>query len=157
MLSGAVVDQPLPTANPHLAHINDQEALRYLARLNRSQITDRVQAAIIGQLASGKVSTQSVAKSLHMSTRTLQRLLRGAGTSFRSLLEATREELARAYLGDDNISLTQKSFMLGFSDPSAFTRAYQHIISRRLLEQTACVTVTACGSVAGEKSREAER
>ena len=124
-LDKKVVDQPLPSANPHLADLNDQEIIRYLARCCGDRVSDRVQATIIEQLASGGVSADKVAQALHVSTRTLHRQLQGEGTTFKGLLEETRRKLAATYLSDDDISLTQIAFMLGFSEPSAFTRAYR--------------------------------
>ena len=124
-LDKTVVDQPLPSANPHLAHLNDQEIIRYLARCCGDRVCDRVQATLIEQLASGAVSADKVAQALHVSTRTLHRQLQGEGTTFKGLLEETRRKLAATYLRDEDISLTEISFMLGFSEPSAFTRAYR--------------------------------
>jgi len=124
-LDKKVVDQPLPSANPHLADLNDQEIIRYLARCCGDRVSDRVQATIIEQLASGAVSADKVAQALHVSTRTLHRQLQGEGTTFKGLLEETRRKLAATYLRDEDISLTEISFMLGFSEPSAFTRAYR--------------------------------
>jgi AraC-like DNA-binding protein len=124
-LAEAVVDEPLPSANAHLAHINDQEIIRYLARLNRERVTDRTQAAIIEQLASSEVSAKTVADALHISGRALNRQLKADGTTFKKIFEATRRRLAEVYIGDEGISLTEIAFMLGFSEPSAFTRAYR--------------------------------
>lgn len=124
-LAKSVVDAPLPSANAHLAHLNDQEVIRYLALLNRDRVTDRVQAAIIEQLASGGVSSETVAKALHISNRTLHRQLQSEGTTFKDVLENTRRKLAEVYLTDGSINLTQIAFMLGFAEPSSFTRAYR--------------------------------
>lgn len=119
----AVVDQPLPGANPNLAQLNDQEIIRHLARLDRDRITERVQATIIEQLPSGNVSNETVAQALNVSSRTLHRQLQDEGTSFKALLDQTRRELAKAYISDDRINLTEVAFMLGFAEPSSFTRA----------------------------------
>jgi AraC-like DNA-binding protein len=124
-LDKKVVDEPLPSANHHLAQLNDQEIVRFLARLGRDRVCDRAQATIIEQLASGGVSADKVAQALHVSIRTLHRQLQGEGTSFKGLLEETRRKLAATYLQDEDISLTEIAFMLGFSEPSAFTRAYK--------------------------------
>jgi AraC-like DNA-binding protein len=80
---------------------------------------------IVEQLASGGVSAEKVAQALHVSTRTLHRQLQGEGTTFKGLLEETRRKLAATYLRDEDISVTEIAFMLGFSEPSAFTRAYR--------------------------------
>lgn len=120
-----VVDQPLPNANRHLAQLNDRETLRYLEQLKRERISDRVQSVIVAQLASGLVSADSVAQELAISSRTLHRQLMQEGTNFKDLREKTRYQLAQTYLGNGTLSLTQIAFMLGFSDSSAFSRAFR--------------------------------
>jgi AraC-like DNA-binding protein len=65
----------LPSANRHLANLHDKESIRHLAKLDRSRTIERVKAAIIEELASGDVSVKTVAKALHVSTRTLHRML----------------------------------------------------------------------------------
>jgi AraC-like DNA-binding protein len=124
-LDKQAVDQPLPSGNPHLAHLNDQEIVRYLARCCGDRVSDRTQVMIVEQLASGGISADKVAQALHVSTRTLHRQLQGEGTTFKGLLEETRRKLAATYLRDEDINLTEIAFMLGFSEPSAFTRAYR--------------------------------
>jgi AraC-like DNA-binding protein len=59
-----------------------------------------------------------------MTSRSLQRRLRDEGTSFNAVREQTRRELATRYL-DDKLSIAEISFLLGFSEPSAFFRAYK--------------------------------
>jgi len=60
---------------------------------------------------------------LGMSERTLQRRLAAEGTSFQRLLDDTRRELARHYLGQRNLSLADIAYLLGFTDQSSFFRA----------------------------------
>ena len=66
-----------------------------------------------------------LAESLGLSTRTLQRKLAALGLSYRGLLEKTRYELALRYLDDPRKSVTEITFLLGFSEQSAFTRAFK--------------------------------
>lgn len=127
-LSFSQADQRLPSGNPHLAEINDQVILHYLERLEslgNEKVVNRVKAAIIDMLPSGGVSDDMVAPQLNMSVRSLQRRLNSAGTTFQTLLDETRHDLARAYLKDPSVSLTELTFVLGFSQPSAFSRAYK--------------------------------
>ena len=126
ILAKAVLDEPLPGGNASLASLNEHEAVRYLAQLDKSRTVDRVQAAIIEQLGGGGVSSASVAEALHLSSRTLNRQLRKEGTTFKDLLQRTRCKLADAYLADEHYSITEIAFMLGFSEQSSFTRAYRH-------------------------------
>ncbi len=70
--------------------------------------------------------------------RTLQRHLARRGLSFRNLLDNTRKELSREYLVEKKLSLVDTSFLLGYSEQSAFTRAFKrwHGISpKRFQEQ----------------------
>ncbi len=119
------VDEPLTGGNPHLADINDRIIIRYLAALNNDDIIHRAQTAIIDFLPSGLVSDEKVARRLNMSVRSLQRKLQQCGTSFRKLLDRTREELARQYICDNAVDLTEIAFLLGFSEHSAFSRAFK--------------------------------
>jgi AraC-like DNA-binding protein len=118
-------DQRLPGGNPHLAQINDRIIIRYLATLSNDDIVHRTQTAIIDLLPSGQVSDEKVARKLFLSERSLQRKLQQTGTSFRKLLDTTREELAKQYIQDPSVDLTEIAFLLGFSEHSAFSRAFK--------------------------------
>ena len=54
----------------------------------------------------------------------MQRRLNAEKLSFQAVLDATREELARHYLGSSAMSGAEISFLLGFEDPSSFFRAF---------------------------------
>ena len=66
-----------------------------------------------------------MAKGLHMSRRTLQRKLAEAETTYLKLVDDTRRDLALRYLEDPRRSITDITFTLGFSQQSAFTRAFK--------------------------------
>lgn len=118
-------DQRLPGGNPHLAQINDRIIIRYLAALSNDDIVHRTQTAIIDLLPSGQVTDEKVARKLFLSERSLQRKLQQTGTSFRKLLNMTREELAKQYIQDPGVDLTEIAFLLGFSEHSSFSRAFK--------------------------------
>ena len=65
-----------------------------------------------------------VAKKLAMSSRSLQRKLQSLGTTFAAVADEVRREQARIYLADPMLSLGQAAYLLGFSDQSAFNRAF---------------------------------
>lgn len=65
------------------------------------------------------------ASALHMSSRTLQRLLQQSGCCFRSLLNQCRHQLAQQYLCEDNLSLQQIAYQLGFEEQSSFQKAFK--------------------------------
>lgn len=119
------LDEPLPSANPALAQLNDQVIVDYLARFDRSQIAVQVRNLIIQRLPSGEPSQEEVARALNMSTRSLQRRLREEDSSYKILLEDTRRELACQYLKQQDVSIGEITYLLGFSDQSNFTRAFK--------------------------------
>ena len=118
-------DRPLVAANRELAAANDRIAAEYLARLQRGDVGSRVKEAVLDHLPSGAPSDEDVARALHLSTRTLQRKLRDEGTTYSAVLEAVRRELAAAYLRDQDLTLTEISYLLGFGDTSSFSRAFK--------------------------------
>lgn len=120
-----VVDKKLPSANPQLAQLNDQVMIQTLGRLSKERIVPRVKSIIIENLPSGSVSDEMVAAELNMSTRALQRKLQRKETTFKQLLTETRQELADKYIRNNQLSLTEISFMLGFSEVSSFSRAFK--------------------------------
>jgi AraC-like DNA-binding protein len=119
------VDKNLPGSNPQLAELNDKVMTEYLAQLDHDRITEKVKAVIIDQLPSGNVTDENVARSLYMSSRNLQRQLQSAGTTFNTLLNEIRQDLAQKYLRDQDTSMTEIAFLLGFSESSAFSRAFK--------------------------------
>ncbi|HWO08502.1 MAG TPA: helix-turn-helix transcriptional regulator, partial [Polyangiaceae bacterium] len=66
-----------------------------------------------------------IARRLGLGERTLQRRLRDEGTSFAALLDEARAELARSYLGDSKLAIFEVAYLLGYSEPSAFNRAFR--------------------------------
>ena len=122
----ALADEILTGANSELALLNDQVMTRRLALMDRNDIVARVKAAIMEQLPNGAVTDGSVAGSLHMSVRTMHRKLAEADHNFRSLLVEVRRGLAELYILDNSLTLTEISLLLGFSEPSSFSRAFKN-------------------------------
>lgn len=85
----------------------------------------RVQA-ILGPLLHGHTpSLEETAQLLNMPDWTLRRKLRDEGTSFQSLLDNMRKDLALGYMRDTQISFGEIAYILGFSTPGAFQRAFK--------------------------------
>ncbi|MEE4172662.1 MAG: AraC family transcriptional regulator [Xanthomonadales bacterium] len=120
------LDEPLPSANPILAQMNERIVVQRLAKLDRDNVTGRVRGAIMEQLPSGDVSDESVADALHITPRTMHRRLKEDGETFRTVLKSVRQDLAEQYLADPTLTLTEITFLLGFSEMSSFSRAYKH-------------------------------
>ena len=62
---------------------------------------------------------------MNMTTRTLHRKLAEKGLSFRSLLTRSRKELVKRYLDEPAYSITEISFLHGYADTRAFSRAFR--------------------------------
>jgi AraC-like DNA-binding protein len=124
-ISTADADAPRSCSNVQLALLNDQLLIKYLADLEKENIVERTKASIIDNLHSGNISDTIVAQSLQMSERTLQRRLRESGTTFKSILNEVRGDLAYSYIRDNKLTLTEISFMLGFSEMSTFSHAFK--------------------------------
>jgi len=84
-----------------------------------------LQRVILKLMPEGKVTLSHVSSELHSSVRTLQRKLASYNLSYQSLLSSVREQLARRYLTRTNLSLVELTLVLGYSDQSAFTRAFK--------------------------------
>jgi AraC-like DNA-binding protein len=121
----ADLDAQLPTANPVLLRVNEQVLTDYLARLERSEVTVQVQAKLIQLLPSGEVDEASIARTLNLSLRSMQRKLKARGASFRQLLDDTRRQLAEQYLKDSTLSVSEIAYLLGFAEVSSFSRAFR--------------------------------
>ena len=129
-----LIDSPLASAHPELARINDQTVVEYLARFDRANITMQVRARIVEQLPDGAPHQDAIADALHVSSRSLQRKLKDEATSFRRLLEDTRRELAMQYIRESYRSIGEITYLLGFSEPGNFTRAFRRWTGRSPVE-----------------------
>jgi len=118
-------DALLPSSNKQLATVFDTMLGAELALLDKSDVIARCRAAVLKHLTSGEVSEEETAKQLHMSPRTLQRKLAEASLTYLQLVDATRRDLALRYIDDAARSISDITFSLGFSQPSALTRAFK--------------------------------
>jgi len=84
----------------------------------------RLSGAICDALRQGSLSLEYVSSRLGLPARTLQRRLKSEGTTFARKTDEVRRLLAERYLGDRRASVSEVAFLLGFSDVSAFHRAF---------------------------------
>lgn len=119
------IEQPLATGDPELARINDERISAYLQNFLARSVARRVADFILHALPDGAPAQGDVARALHLSERTLQRRLQEEGTSFSALLRDARLELARRYLREQRRSVLETAYLLGFSEPSTFSRAFK--------------------------------
>jgi AraC-like DNA-binding protein len=126
----AQLEAPLPGATPDVAKATDRIAEQYLEALDPHQVASQVRRLLVSLLPSGKADQDRVASRLHRSTSTLQRQLQAEGTSYRDILDETRQSLAEEYLRQRKLSHAQIAYVLGFSDQSNFSRAFKRWTSK---------------------------
>ncbi|KAF1053709.1 MAG: HTH-type transcriptional regulator VirS [Stenotrophomonas maltophilia] len=125
LFAHADMQAPLPTANAELARLHDRFAGDYLARFDGSRFSHQTRQALCRLLPQGEPRREVVAQALHLSERTLQRRLQEEGSSYQQLLDDTRRQLAEQYLATPRMTLLEIAYLLGFSEPSNFFRAFR--------------------------------
>ncbi len=120
------LDRPVPTADPVLAAALDRFAEVMRAKLpSGNDVLGDVRRAIAELLRSGETSLEATAAKLRTSGRTLQRKLQALGTSHQDVVDAVRRDLALRWLADDRAVITEVAYLVGFSEPAAFHRAFK--------------------------------
>jgi AraC-like DNA-binding protein len=90
-----------------------------------SSVRAAVKASVSAALQAGAPSLEQVAKQLRLSARTLQRRLAAEGATFAEVVDSTREAIAHKLLRQRELSLAEIAHLVGFSEQSAFTRAFK--------------------------------
>ena len=121
-----IAEKHLPSAQSQLASFQDKLCNDYLHSLDEHRhLASRVRLKIMQGIANDDARIASVASSLNMSPRSLQRKLNAENTSFRHILRQCRIELARQYVSNTDLSATQIAYMLGFSGVAQFTPLFK--------------------------------
>ena len=116
----------LPPSNGYVFRVLSERADALLQSLERSRtIRGRVEAALMPILHTGEAGMDRIAAGLGLSRQTLYRRLKTEGASFEQVLDALRYRLALDYLGGRKVSVNQTAYLVGFSDPAAFSRAFK--------------------------------
>jgi len=125
LFDGQELLQPLSTANEGLAALHDRFAETQLDQLFGFSILGRTRALITQRLAQGqgRYDMESIAASLNLSKRTLQRALEREGTQFKDVLSDLRRHMADFYLRHSHYNVKQVACLLGFHDHSSFHKA----------------------------------
>ena len=125
VFSASMLDDPNPASDPALVQALERHAQELLAKLPLGDdLQSRVRHKIASLLPSG-ASAEAVAEMLRMSARSLRRRLEAENTSYRHILDEVRCELARLYLAQEQRGVEEVAFALGFSDGSAFHKAFR--------------------------------
>jgi len=117
--------RPFLTANEPMWRFFEPKLQQRLSELDdTATLSDRVRGALLELLPAGAVSMEAVSRKLGVGSRTLQRRLNAEGNNFQSMVNRTREELARHYLRHSKLSGAEIAFLLGYEDPNSFVRAF---------------------------------
>ena len=124
-LANKDVDSKLLSSNKELALLHDEFLMKYLIEIKKGDIVQQIQSVILDNLPSGNVSDNLIAKELNLSERSLQRKLKEKGTTFRTVLDNVRKMAAIQYIKNPVNTMSDIAFLLGFSEQSAFSRAFK--------------------------------
>jgi AraC-like DNA-binding protein len=115
----------LQNTNPYLSKILKTHADELLKNLENSKSTrGRVESLLLPILHTGDVSIATITRKLGVSRQTLFRKLKAEGVSFEQVLDELRHTLALRYLKEKK-SVTETAYLVGFSNPTAFSRAFK--------------------------------
>lgn len=112
---------------PHYAFgILSAHADTLLARLQATEtVRAKVERLLMPVLHQGDAGVDKIANQMAISRQTLYRRLKAEGTMFETVLDDLRRKLALHYLEGQKVSVNETAYLVGFSDPSAFSRAFK--------------------------------
>ena len=119
-------NRPIPGSYRYMKGILVGYAEELMAELETgTSFQDHVKRLIVEKLPKGYLDIEQVSGRLNMSRWTLARKLKKEGTTFHKLVSDLRSRLAVGYLQKSNLSTTDIAFLLGYSESSAFQRAFK--------------------------------
>lgn len=126
LFDAAQLQQLSPAAEPELLKIHEHLAEQHLSVLEKHQLIDEIERLLgSGLLESGELNQQIIAEKLGRNPRTLRADLQLINISFEKIVSQYREKLARRLLANTTESIDQIVYLTGFSEPSAFSRAFK--------------------------------
>lgn len=117
---------PLPGSSRYVFGIFSDRAQALMDKLLESRsVAAQVEAAVLRRLHTGEFDMARIARELGRSRSSLYRDLHAEGVVFETLVEALRHRLALDYLAGRKLSVAEVAYLVGFSDPSSFSRAFK--------------------------------
>lgn len=119
----------MPGSNPTLLVVM-QDAIQRLNILPKRQtLAEQIRLEIQLQLPQGEPCLEQVAAKMQVSQHSLKRQLQQEGTHFSELVDQVRQDLAQHYLKQKSLSISEMALLLGYSEVSAFSRAFRRWFS----------------------------
>jgi AraC-like DNA-binding protein len=126
LVDEAVMSFKPPVAPSSVAEVLTSHADDLLEKLASSKsIRDRVERLLAESLSGGDITIETIAGKLSVSRQTLFRRLKSENTTFERVLDDLRHRLSLHYLDAGRKSVNQTAYLVGFSDPAAFSRAFK--------------------------------
>ena len=124
VLSKSAMRVPLRRQDARLGCWLENQAAEIIARQPKDgDIREEVLGILTMQATVGDLRLDTVARRLTITPRTLQRRLAQTGTSFEILCDQARRAAAETYLTNTTLSISEVTYLLGYSEPAAFHRA----------------------------------
>ena len=92
---------------------------------NSKTVRGRVESLLMPILHKGEANMDAIADKMGVSRQTLFRQLKAEGTTFEKVLDALRHQLALEYLRGKKASVNETAYLVGFSEPASFSRAFK--------------------------------
>ncbi len=118
-------DRPIVGADATLRAILERHGLHLAARAPSPALVDHARTTLAAMIGEGLADIATLARRLGVTPRTLQRKLEAEGVAYSELLDQARRELACAYLADPALSVEEIAALTGYSEASAFSRAFR--------------------------------
>ena len=116
----------IPHRNPYVYSAMLKQVNVLMSRLqSRRTFGRKIRRLISQQMSTERIDADTLAKQCHMSRQTLYRRLKKEGLGFHDLVEEVRKDKAMRYVASDRYALGEIAFLLGFSELSAFSRAFK--------------------------------
>jgi len=126
LIDGAFANLTPPRANPYLTEVLSAHAEELLKTLKSSKTTrGKVENLLIASLHKGPQSMEIIASKMGLSRPTLFRKLKAEGVTFGKVLDELRHRMALHYLKQKKASINETAYLVGFSEPAAFSRAFK--------------------------------
>jgi AraC-like DNA-binding protein len=124
-------DFKVARASRYVFGIFSEHAERLLAELETARtVRGQVEAHAIPMLHTGELGVDVIAGKMGLSRQTLYRKLKAEGVTFEGLLDDLRHRMALHYLDGQKVSVNETAYLVGFSEPSAFSRAFKRWTGR---------------------------
>lgn len=119
------------TENRYAFGVLTERAEALLDSLRRSaSVKSAVEKRLLAVLHTGDTSITAIAAVMGVSRQTLYRRLKAEGVTFELVLDDLRRRMALDYLGARRVSVNETAYLVGFSDPAAFSRAFKRWTGR---------------------------